>query len=304
MDGSGMPENSERTFLERITSDEGFIRFCKVYSDCLLRYKGAMMGYLGTQFSIPSDTLLGIYSDCYSAAGNPNRLLDYIYSMTPNEDELTYSQSFGAALLAGAFADWLGYPEEKKRKLILCGFYYDIGKWKLPSDILWKPGKLSDEEFALVRQHTLIGYKLVKDDTALSEDIKKCILMHHEKIDGSGYPLKLTGDKINEYARFLSIVDTYIAMASPRAFREAFTPLQIIGAFERDIDKYDTKILVPLIEKIAEAQIGTTVELNDGSRCEVVFINKNPYSRPMVKNKDNVVIDLKDNSTLQIVRMI
>ena len=293
-----------RTHNERLQFDQDFKDFQIKYNDCLIRYKGIMLSYLGTKFAIPSQNLIDIFNDCYKTVRNEKQLLDFIYIMTPNEDELTYTQSFNAALLCGAFAGWLGLSEEKKRMLILCGFYYDIGKWKLPAEILWKPGKLSDQEFELVKQHTLLGYKLVKNDTALNEDIKMCILMHHEKMDGTGYPCKITGDKINEYARFLSIVDTYIAMASPRTFRPAFTPLQIIGNFEKNLEKYDISILMPLIEKISNAQIGTTVVLNDGSEWEVMIINKNPYSRPTLRNADNVIINLADRPELEIVKLI
>ncbi len=292
------------THNERIQFDEDFKAFKAKYNDCLTRYKGVMLSYLGTKFSIPSQNLIDIFNDCYSTVKSEKQLLDFIYNMMPNEDELTYTQSFNAALLCGAFGNWLTLPEDKKRKLILCGFYYDIGKWKIPTEILWKPGKLSDTEFALVKQHTLLGFQQVKHDTALSEDIKMCILMHHEKMDGSGYPCQLKGDKINIYARYLAIVDTYIAMASPRTFRNAFTPLQIIGNFEANMDKYDKTILMPLIERISEAQIGTTVQLNDGTEWEVMLINKNPYSRPTLRNVGNMILNLAERTDLEIVKLI
>ena len=156
----------------------------------------------------------------------------------------------------------------------------------------------------MVKQHTLLGFQLVKNDTALLDDIKKCILMHHEKMDGTGYPVGMSGDKINEYARYLAIVDTYIAMASPRTFRPAFTPLQIIGAFEKDLAKYDTSILMPLIERISEAQIGTIVQLNDGTEWEVMLINKNSYARPMLRNAGNMILNLAERKDLDIVKII
>ncbi len=288
---------------ERIQFDQDFKDFQVRYYDCLTRYKGIMLSYLGTKFAIPSRNLIDIYNECYKCVKNEKQLLDFIYNMMPNEDELTYTQSFNSALLCGAFAGWLGLPEEKKRTLILCGFYYDIGKWKLPTEILWKPGKLTEQEFELVKQHTLLGYKIVKNDTALSDDIKMCILMHHEKMDGSGYPCRLQGEKINEYARFLSIVDTYIAMASPRTFRPAFTPLQIIGNFEKNLEKYDISILMPLIERISNAQIGTTVMLSDGTEWEIMLINKNPYSRPTLRNSADMIINLADRPDLEIVKL-
>ena len=115
---------------------------------------------------------------------------------------------------------------------------------------------------------------------------------------------QLAGDKINEYARYLAIVDTYIAMASPRTFRPAFTPLQILGAFEKDLEKYDTSILMPLIERISEAQIGTIVQLNDQTEWEVMLINKPCYSRPMLRNVGNMILNLAERKDLEIVKLI
>ena len=93
-------------------------------------------------------------------------------------------------------------------------------------------------------------------------------------------------------------------MASPRTFRPAFTPHQIIGALERDLVKYDTSILMPLIERISEAQIGTIVQLNDGTEWEVMLINKNSYSRPMLRNAGNMIISLAERKDLEIVKII
>ena len=91
--------------------------------------------------------------------------------------------------------------EEEKRILLLCGFYYDIGKWKLPFDILWKPGKLTEEEIKTVQTHPVIGYSIARVDINLNEHVKNAIIMHHERFDGSGYPYHMKGEKIDIYAR-------------------------------------------------------------------------------------------------------
>lgn len=292
------------THYEKIQYDKDFQNFCDIYRNQLNIYKGTMISYMGTKQSIDSSVFISIYESISSVITTEGQLLDYIYNMTPNEDELTYTSSFNAALLCGSFANWLNLEPDEKKLLILCGFYYDLGKWNIPNDILWKPGKLTEEEFALVKRHPVSGYAIVRNDTNLNEHIKNCVIMHHERYDGSGYPFRMKEEKIDKYARYLAIIDTYIAMASPRSFRSAFTPLQIIGILEEEKEKYDPQILIPILEKIADTQIGCKIELSDGSVWEVIMIQKQKFSRPMLRGENDMILDLISRPDLKIVRMV
>ncbi len=290
-------EESDLRFLER------FQVFERQYTECLNRCKGAMLSFLGTKSRIRDDVLLEIYDDAYRAISTGSELLNFLYHMMTGEDELTYVQCLNSALLAGTFADWISMSEEDKRILILCGFYYDIGKWTLPYDILWKPDKLTDEEYRKVKAHPLIGYELVRY-LDINEHVKNAIIMHHEKLDGSGYPYHMKGNNIDVFARYIAIIDTYIAMASARTYRHAFTPLQIIGSFEKNLERYDANLLLPLMKRIADAQIGNCVQLNDGSVWEVLLIHPNKCSRPILRNKRDEVLDLLKRSDLEIVKNV
>ncbi len=292
------------THYEKIQYDKDFQNFCDIYRNQLNIYKGTMISYMGTKQSIDSSVFMSIYESISSVITTEGQLLDYIYNMTPNEDELTYTSSFNAALLCGTFANWLNLEPDEKKLLILCGFYYDLGKWNIPNDILWKPGKLTEEEFALVKRHPVSGYAIVRNDTNLNEHIKNCVIMHHERYDGSGYPFRMKEEKIDKYARYLAIIDTYIAMASPRSFRSAFTPLQIIGILEEEKEKYDPQILIPILEKIADTQIGCKIELSDRSVWEVIMIQKQKFSRPMLRGENDMILDLISRPDLKIVRMV
>ncbi len=274
------------------------------YNDCLNRYKGIMLSFLGTKQPIFDSVLMQIYDDVYEKISSGSEFLDFLYQMEPREDELTYVQCLNAALLAGTFADWAGMDEDDKRILILCGFYYDIGKWTLPFDILWKPGKLTDEEYARVKEHPVIGYTILRNDHDLNEHVKNATIMHHEKFDGSGYPYHMKGDKIDVFARYIAIVDTYLAMASPRAYRPAFTPLQILGNFEVNLDKYDVELLMPLMNRIADAQIGTRVRLNDDSVWEILIIHPTSFSRPILKNENGQILNLLTSPNLKIISKV
>ena len=291
------------THYEKIRFDSNFKAFERAYPIFLAEYKLAMKQLL-VMGRKPADIfLLTIYQELYYYITSGSVLLDYLYNLMPSEDELTYTQGLNAALLAGTFADWLSMSEEEKNTLILCGFYYDIGKLQLPYELLWKPGKLTEEEFKIIKTHPVVGYTSVRNQD-FNEHVKNAVIMHHERLDGSGYPDHMSGQKIDVYARYMAIIDAYIAMASPRTYRNALTPLQILGNFEKSLDKYDVELLMPIMKRIADAQIGTKVQLNDGSVWEVLIIHPNKFSRPILKNEKNEFVDLLQRTDLEIVKNV
>lgn len=289
------------THYERIRFDKNFKAFEKNYVESLLFYKSLMIDFIVKGQKPDDGILLGIYYKLYSHITAGSVLLDYLYNMMPNEDELTYTQCLNSALLAGTFADWLTMNQRDKEILILCGFYYDIGKLKLPYNLLWKPDKLTDEEYEIIKTHSTIGYTLICN-YELNQHVKNAVIMHHERLDGSGYPYHMKGNNIDVFARYIAIVDAYIAMASPRAYRNAFTPLQILENFEKSMEKFDVELLMPLMKRIADAQIGTTVQLSDNSVWEVLIIHPNKFSRPILKNEKNEFLDLLACPALSIVK--
>lgn len=292
------------THYERVRYNEHFREFEQKHSVNLYRYKQLMTDFLATSGGfIPDGELLAIYNDLRNTYNTGTTLLDFLYNLMPNEDELTYNHCLNSALLAGIFADWINMPQDDKETLILSCFYYDIGKLKLPYEILWKPGKLTEEEFAIVKKHPAIGYQFL-NNTKVSQRIKNVTAMHHERMDGSGYPFHIKGTKIDVFARYVAIIDTYIAMASPRAYRNALTPLQILDNFMATREKYDAELLLPLMKRISDAQIGTSVQLSDESNWEVFMINPNKYSRPVLKNSDSQVLNLLDHPELEIVKNV
>lgn len=291
------------THYEKIRFNSNFKQFEHAHAEALFQYKTIMLRFIQDGVKIPDDFFYNLYYNVTSTLPNSTALLDYLYNLVPNEDELTFTQCLNAALLAGTFADWISMNEEDKKTMILCGFYYDIGKLKLPYSILWKPGLLSDEEFAIVREHTLIGYDTLRG-VNINPHVKNTALQHHERMDGSGYPFRFYGTNIDIFARYFAIIDAYTAMASPRSYRSAFTPLQILGIFEQSMEKFDVELLLPLMKRIADAQIGTNIVLNDDTTWEVLIIHPNKFSRPILKNADNQILDLLDHPELEIIKNV
>lgn len=295
-------EDFAETHFEKLRYNDEFKAFEQKHNACLLQYKALMEKFLENSSEPPTVELLQIYDSLKNTYRTSAQLLDYLYNLIPNADQLTYNHCLNSALLGGLFADWLSMSENEKKILILCCFYYDIGKLKLPYQILWKAGKLSTDEFELVKKHPIIGYSLMTGYPVIHQHIKNAIIFHHERMDGSGYPYRLQGEKIDIYARYISIIDTYIAMASPRTYRNAFTPLQIIEFFENNMSIYDTSLVIPLLTHIADSQIGMKIMLSDDTVWEVMLTNPGKLSRPVLKNEEGNILYLSECPNLKVIK--
>ena len=295
-------EDFATTHFEKIRVSAGFRHFEKTYNIFLPKYKKMIDGLINDKTPIDVSMLFQIYAEITGCAKTGELLLDYLYNMLPSEDDLTYAHCLNSALIAGVFGTWTGMPREDLFRLIECGFFYDIGKLILPQELIWKPSKLTDMEFELMKTHTLQGYNLLKDQD-LDESILLATLEHHEKCDGTGYPSKLKEDQINLFAKYIAIIDAYEAMTSARTYRQSLVPFQVIENFERNERFYPSIILRNILLHIANSQVGLTVRLSDERLAEVILINQRNLSRPLVKCGDEV-IDLVKFPDVKIVAVL
>ena len=291
-------EDFATTHFEKIRVSAGFKHFEKTYNIFLPRYKIMIDKLISDKTPPDISQLFQIYAEITGCAKTGELLLDYLYNMLPSEDDMTYAHCLNSALIAGVFGTWTGISREDLFKLIQCGFFYDIGKLMLPYELIWKPSRLTDIEFELMKTHTIKGFELIKD-LDLDEAILKAALTHHERCDGSGYPSKLKDHQISKFAKYISIIDAYEAMTSARTYRQSLIPFQVIANFEKTDRYYDTLILKQILTQIARSQLGLTVRLSDDRLAEVILINELKLSRPLVKCEDTV-IDLSQNPDLTI----
>lgn len=295
-------EDFATTHFEKVRVSAGFRHFEKTYNIFLPKYKKMIDGLINDKTPIDVSMLFQIYAEITGCAKTGELLLDYLYNMLPSEDDLTYAHCLNSALIAGVFGTWTGMPREDLFRLIECGFFYDIGKLILPQELIWKPSKLTDMEFELMKTHTLQGYNLLKDQD-LDESILLATLEHHEKCDGTGYPSKLKEEQINLFAKYIAIIDAYEAMTSARTYRQSLVPFQVIENFERNERFYPSIILRNILLHIANSQVGLTVRLSDERLAEVILINQRNLSRPLVKCGDEV-IDLVKFPDVKIVAVL
>ena len=169
------------------------------------------------------------------------------------EEDIIYTHSLNVALLSAIIAEWCNYSEPEIKKAIYCGVFHDIGKILADNELLDKTDTLKTSEFAQIKKHTIEGYKRLKS-LNIDKDIKECTLLHHERSNGSGYPLGITENKINSYAKIIGIADSFEGMTSDRKYRSIkLTPLDAINFFKQNgFALYDSKYLIPFITNITE----------------------------------------------------
>jgi len=278
-----------------------FKEFSETYDEKLLDTK-SILEIIGNGNTVDKNVLFSITKDVMEKINCKSDIFTYI-NYIKDVDDYTYSHSLNVSLLCNMFSKWLNLRDEETEDLTVAGLLHDIGKLKIDSTILNKKDKLTDEEFEEIKKHPVIGYEIIKD-TDLPKQIKEAILMHHEKINGTGYPSGLKGDEINKYAKIISICDIYDAMTSARAYRESFCPFQVIRNFERqNFSILDTQYLLIFLQNIAYTYVGSSVKLTNGKTAEIIFINQRQMSRPIVKT-DTEFIDLSKNLSIDIENLV
>lgn len=220
-------------------------------------------------------------------------------------NEYTFRHSLNVAIIAGIIGKWMGFTGKNLKDIILAGLLHDIGKVLIPEGILDKPGKLTPEEMAVVRAHPTHGYHLLDDCLEIREEVKLGILQHHEREDGSGYPLGLSREKIHIYAKIVAIADIYDAMSTERVYRKKVPPFTVVEVIlDQMYDKLNPQICLIFLAHIRGFLIGSSVLLNDGSKAKVVLLNGLLKLRPVVQLESGDLIDLDREKNLEVVTML
>ena len=235
--------------------------------------------------------VFSITDDIMSTLRCKNDVLTFI-GLIKESDEHTYHHSVNVSLLSNLYGRWLALPQNELVELTTAGMLHDIGKTKIPEAVLNKNSKLTDEEFAIIKKHPVFGYRILQDQD-IPESIKLGALMHHEKLDGTGYPMGLKEEQIGKIAKIIAICDIYDAMTSNRVYRGKICPFEVIKMFESKVyGELDTQYLLIFLNNIAYTYVGSWVRLSNGVEAEVVFINGAQLSRPIVRTVNEEFIDL------------
>lgn len=207
-----------------------------------------------------------------------------------NIDEYTYYHSLNVSMLCMLIGRWLRLDEEHVQNLAQAGLLHDIGKTQIPLEIINKPGRLTDDEFAEMKRHSEYGYNIVNAMEEVNPEVAVAILTHHEKEDGSGYPIGLKGNQLNLYSKIITVADIFDAMTANRTYKSKDTPFQVFDLMQHgSFGVLDPVVLKVFLENITTYYIGAKVRLNTGEVGEVVFMNKMDFSRPVVQVDDRYI---------------
>lgn len=228
-----------------------------------------------------TDTSNKITSDLMKAI-NDNDALAVDISTLKTSDEYTFKHSVDVATLSMIIARNQGMSQKDIYNIGIAGLLHDMGKSKIPLEILNKPAKLSDEEFAIMKQHSVMGYDILKEKKEFSGAISLAVLQHHEKMNGRGYPLGCTADKICPYAKVLSVTDVYDALVTERPYKKSFSQRTAVEMIMSMTEELDITNMKSFLESVILYPVDSTVTLSNGEDARVVKNNKNSVLRPVV----------------------
>lgn len=231
------------------------------------------------------------------------RVVESIVSMK-DTDEYTYTHSINVALYSMMIAKWMGLDESSIEDVMKAGLLHDIGKAKVPKWILDKKGPLTEAEFEKIKEHPLIGYELCGRIDSIKSDVKEAVLLHHEKMDGSGYPQEVGSEDIGIYAKIVAVADVYDAMTSERPYKARKTPFEVFKEIkDSEYGKLDIEVKNLFLQNIAFLYVGAKVRMNTGEIGEVVFVYPHKLDRPIVKLEGGLV-DISKTDKYKIKELI
>ncbi|HEY0827940.1 MAG TPA: HD-GYP domain-containing protein [Bacilli bacterium] len=203
-------------------------------------------------------------------------------------DHYLYNHSLSVCIYATMLGISQGYSKDELMALGIGALLHDIGKTQIPMEILFKSGKLTDEEFTEMKKHAELGYKILKDEPNISLLTAHCAYQHHERVNGSGYPRGIKGKEIHDYAKWIGLVDSYDAMTTHRVYRAAMLPHQALEVLYTGSDTlYDMAMIEKFRDNVAVYPPGVMVTLHTGAKGVVVSVKTNFPQRPVVRILEN-----------------
>lgn len=290
------------SYSERLKQTQEFKEFKKNYELSIDSFQDAINKVVTKEAKVDVKVLLqSSLTQITESVGNGS-ILSMLQNMREYDDS-TYAHCLNVGLLSHIFATWMKFSPEDVETMTACGLLHDIGKLMIPHEIISKPGKLTDSEYRLIKTHPISGYQLLKE-SGVGDEIAYSALMHHERNDGTGYPMHLPGNRIHPYAKMISIVDVYDAMTAARVYRAPMCPFKVIEIFEEEgYEKYDVEYLLVFLTNVVNSYLQNQCILSDGRQATIIMINKERLSRPVVQSGDDF-INLMEYPDLHIEKIV
>jgi len=233
-----------------------------------------------------------------SLARNRDAMLTLI--SIQNKDEYTFNHSINVAVMMASFSKYLGMSADEIKLYTTGALFHDLGKTMVPDEVLLKPGKYTDSEFKIMKEHPAMGKQILDKMSNVDQEIVNIVFEHHERMDGSGYPKGLVGHEISPGGRIAAIVDVYDALTSDRPYKNGDPPTDVLKyLFEAAPKHYDLELLQKFIQSVGIYPIGSLVRLSTGFLAIVVESPTENILKPTVL----LIFDINKNRSIPFSRL-
>lgn len=233
---------------------------------------------------------------------------DVIYNLIEinHHDQYTYMHSVNVAVLSLMTGTLMGLNHKSLETLGISALLHDIGKIMIDEAILNKPGKLDDDEYAVMKQHAQLGYEILKDGFRQSYLPAYVAWQHHERIDGSGYPKGLSSDKIHRFAKIVAVADVFDAITSNRVYKKAQPVYVGIREMVQNMaSKYDREIVDFFTRIVAPYPTGTVLAMSNGDKALVTFVSRTKCLIKFLSGKhDGQIVNLYHRKDLEVAEVL
>lgn len=215
-----------------------------------------------------------------------------------------YRHGVNVAALSALLGKWVGIEKSQLNLLVYSAILHDFGKTKIDRELLKKEEALTKNEFNTIKTHAQVGYNIIKNISFLDKAVSYGVLMHHERLDGSGYPLGLKEGAIHPFAKIIAIADVFDAINSDRGYKSKKPPFEALQIVKSEsLGKLDYEYAKVFLEHIVTYYTGEEVLLNTNDKCKIIQMNVNDLERPLVL-KNGEFIDLAKEKNLFIKEML
>ncbi|NEU30624.1 HD-GYP domain-containing protein [bacterium LRH843] len=230
-------------------------------------------------------------------------LLD-LFTALQAKDDYTYRHNIAVGALSNLLGRWLRLDHQELLQLTTAALLHDVGKMMIPETILNKPGKLTAEEYEVIKNHTVYGYNILKETNGINHRQALVALQHHERMDGSGYPFGVNKERIDVFSRIVAVADIFHAMTSNRVYRNPSPFYEVLLQMNKDtFGALDPVVTRVFIEKIMNCLIGHSVLLTNGSEGIIIMVPTYDPTRPLIQVGDRF-IDLSKDLSVHIEQLL
>ena len=224
----------------------------------------------------------------------------------------TYEHSVNVSVICIALGKMLGFNKDQLYKLGMGGMLHDVGKTLIPSEIINKPGSLTDHEYKIIQKHPELGFNYLQQNDAISPLSRIVVYSHHERVDGSGYPRGLKSGEIHEFARIAAIADVFDALTSDRVYRDKWPTYKAAEYIMNNTEKlFDYQLVKKFLPQVSFYPNGSEVILSNGYRAVVKHQNVGFPTRPVLRlieddegNELNEKLDLLKHMNIVITKVL